>query len=147
MHKIKIWWYQGIRVLDSAAEPWANATCDFTHRCIAAKSDCRFFDVIWCITTVVLIFCPGSSTTKEFSRQISKSSLQLEVPGKVWARTISDAALDCQDNQNHCVLSTQPNKHMQKYRGVTGPICSGCATDTELEFSAEFAQIQMSGYM
>ena len=26
-------------------------------------------------------------------------------------------------------------------RGVTGPICSGCATDTELEFLAEFAQI------
>ena len=34
--------------LDSAAEPRANVTCDcrdFTHRCIAAKSDCRFFDI------------------------------------------------------------------------------------------------------
>ena len=41
MHKIRILWYRGINVLDSAAEPRANATCDcrdFTHRCIAAKS-------------------------------------------------------------------------------------------------------------
>ena len=26
-------------------------------------------------------------------------------------------------------------------RGVTGHICSGCATDTELEFLVEFAQL------
>ena len=32
-------------------------TChDFTHRCIAAKSDSRFFDRAWCITTMVLFF-------------------------------------------------------------------------------------------
>ena len=36
-------------MLDSAAKPRANATCDcrdFTHRCIAAKSDCRFFNTV-----------------------------------------------------------------------------------------------------
>ena len=47
MHKIGILWYRGIMELDSAAEPRANATCDcrdFTHRCIVAISDCRFFD-------------------------------------------------------------------------------------------------------
>ena len=40
-------------MLDSAAEPRVNATCDcrdFTHRCIAVKSDRRFFDIIRCIT-------------------------------------------------------------------------------------------------
>ena len=44
MHKIRFLWYRGIKVLDSAAEPRANATCDcrdFTPGCIAAKSDCR----------------------------------------------------------------------------------------------------------
>ena len=60
MHKIRTLWYREITVLDSAAEPRANATrdvCrDFTHRCIAAKSDCRFFDITWCITRMVLFF-------------------------------------------------------------------------------------------
>ena len=64
MHKIRIFWYRGIKVLDSSAEPRVNATCycrDFTHRCIAAKSDCRFFDIAWCITRMVLFFGQGSS--------------------------------------------------------------------------------------
>ena len=64
MHKIRILWYRGINVLDLAAEPRANATCDcrdFTHRCIAAKSDCRFFDITWCITRMVLVFGQGST--------------------------------------------------------------------------------------
>ena len=56
---MRILWYQGITVLDSAAELLANATCDcrdFTHRCITAKSDYRLFDITWCITTMVLFF-------------------------------------------------------------------------------------------
>ena len=51
----RIFWYRGITVLDSAAEPRANATCDcrnFTHQCIAAKSDRRFFNITRCITTM-----------------------------------------------------------------------------------------------
>ena len=63
MHKIRILWYRGIRLLDSAAELRANATCDcrdFAHRCIAAKSDRRFFDITWCITRMVLFFVQGS---------------------------------------------------------------------------------------
>ena len=58
MHKIRILWYRGIKVLDSAAKPRTNATCDcrdFTHdQCIVVKSDCRFFDITWCITRIVL---------------------------------------------------------------------------------------------
>ena len=59
IHKIRILWYRGIKVLDSAVEPSVNATCDcrdFTHWCIAAKSDCRFFDITWCVTRMVLFF-------------------------------------------------------------------------------------------
>ena len=65
MHKIIIkLWYRGIGVLDSAAEPRANATWDcrnFTHRCFAVISDCTFFNITWCIITAVLFFfsCPG----------------------------------------------------------------------------------------
>ena len=68
MHKIRILWYRGIKVLDSAAKPRANATCDcrdFTHRCIAAKSDCRFFDIARCITKMVLFFVQGSTFTRK----------------------------------------------------------------------------------
>ena len=57
IHKIRILRYWGIKVLGSAAEPRANATCDFTHRCIA---DCRFFHITWCITRMVLYFGQGS---------------------------------------------------------------------------------------
>ena len=48
MHKTKILWDGGIKVLDSTPKPRSNATYDcrdFTHQCIAAKSDCRFFDL------------------------------------------------------------------------------------------------------
>ena len=50
MHKIRILWYRRMMELDSAAGPRANVTCDcrnFTHRCIAAKSDRRFFNITW----------------------------------------------------------------------------------------------------
>ena len=69
MHKIRILWYRGIRVLHSAAESWANPTCncrDFMHRCIVAKSDCRFFDITWCISKMVLFFCPGQYMYKTY---------------------------------------------------------------------------------
>ena len=65
MHKIRILWYQGIMELDSAAEPRANATCDFTHRCIAAKSGRRFFDITWCINRMVRFFFGQGSTISE----------------------------------------------------------------------------------
>ena len=67
MHKIRILWYRGIKVLDSAAEPRVDATCDcrdFTHRCIAAKSDCRCFDITWCITRMVLFFFGQGSSSR-----------------------------------------------------------------------------------
>ena len=63
MHKIRILWYWGIRVLDSAAGLRANTTCDcrdVTHRCMAAKSACRFFDITWWIDYHDgSLFCPG----------------------------------------------------------------------------------------
>ena len=85
MHKIRILWYRGIKVLDSAAKPRANATCDcrdFTHRCIAAKSDCRFFDITWCITRMVLFFVQGSSLI------LISSSWKLESLVKVHIRAL-----------------------------------------------------------
>ena len=55
MHKIRILWYRGIMELDSTADPRANATCDCRDWEVhAAKSDRRFFDITWCITTMVL---------------------------------------------------------------------------------------------
>ena len=72
---------RGIRVFDSAAEPAANTTCDchdFTHRCIAAKSDCRFFNITWCITRMVLFFFQGSTIPSAIDASIS------EIEGRRW---------------------------------------------------------------
>ena len=78
MNEIRLLWYRGIRALDSAAEPRANATCDcrdFTHWCIAAKSDCRFFDSIWCIAFLVCINASKRNFLLLYFKQLTNAYL------------------------------------------------------------------------
>ena len=90
-------------MLDSAAEPRGSATCDyrnFTHRCITAKSDCRFSDITRCITameemrkfTLLHAPSPRGGSCRYISRFASlptKAVRQLQLTGARQAECLS----------------------------------------------------------